>query len=87
MKEKISYDISEQIGDTFKTDIVHSNWCKDILKSLIEGNIVNIPKKHHRMQLTDYDADELVDTLLTNGYGSFDVIESVYKERLKLRGD
>lgn len=85
------YDITEIIGKSSPEANLYSDWFKRILNRLHEhescadDNGCNEYSK--RIQLFDVDATLLADTLIKNGYGSTDIIESEYKKRLGDRTD
>lgn len=92
-KQDYSYTITEVLGSISEPND-RTNWCKAILKTLLNDEDEGIDIRRADLQkkvmgssgirLTDDETHKLVDLLLENGYGSYDVIETVYKNRQSL---
>lgn len=91
-KEDFSYEVKEVIGTLCPDANIHSEWCKSVLKTLMnneEGiDVRNYNEKSNIMskgiRLSIPEANELVNILLTNGYGSLEVIAREYEKRKSL---
>lgn len=91
--KEYSYEITEIIGSISEPND-RTNWCKAILKTLLnkEDEGIDIRKADLQnkvmgssgIRLTDDETHKLVDLLLENGYGSFDAIKTAYKNRQSL---
>ena len=98
-KEKMKYDIIEELGVVSKQEDLHTDWCKMVLKTLLtyidsgdseEGidirsmNVNTKIKSSRGIRLTIEEAHNVVDILLENGYGSTEAIEKAYKNRMEM---
>lgn len=92
-KDKFSYEIVENLGSLTQEVDLHPTWCKNVLKTLLNSTDSGIDIRNMNIEnnnlgkgirLTIQEANNLVDILLQNGYGSNEVIESEYKKRQSL---
>lgn len=93
-KKDFKYEIVETMGTISQDAGVHSAWCKAVLKTLLNDSesgidIRSINQETHVMsgkgiRLTVQEANNLVDVLLENGYGSVGAIEKAYNKRKEL---
>lgn len=93
-KDDFGYEITEVIGTLSPNADLHSDWCKSVLRSLMGDNNEegidirrynsNINKMGPGIRLSIPEANELVDLLLKNGYGSLSAIEEEYNKRKSL---
>lgn len=94
-KSEFNYEVTEIIGELSPNANAHTEWCKSILRTLMDGiegiDIRQYNKTHNILgkgtRLSVPEANELVDILLKNGYGSFDVIEETYNTKKNLYSD
>lgn len=92
-KENLKYEIKEILGVASVQEDLRSNWCKAVIKTLmdngdgeVEGlDIRRINVENNTMstglRLTPEEANNVTNILLENGYGSFDVLEKEYSKR------
>lgn len=94
-KGQMSYEIKEIIGP-ISTLSESNNWCKAVLTSICNGvemvdiRRVEIEKKmaSKGISLTKTEADNLVDLLLSQGYGSYESIKTALDDKEKVfKGD
>lgn len=93
-KEKFTYEIVETLGTLTQEADLHSSWCKAVLKTLLNDdqtgidirslNTANNTMGGRGIRLTVQEANNLVDILLENGYGSASAIEKAYNKRKSL---
>ena len=94
-KSDFNYEVTEIIGELTPNASARTEWCKSILRTLMNGmegiDIRHYNKTHNILgtgaHLSVPEANELVDILLKNGYGSFNVLEETYNTRKKLYSD
>lgn len=94
-KPDFNYEVTEIIGELSPNASAHTEWCKSILRTLMNGmegiDIRQYNKVHNVLgkgtRLSVPETNELVDILLKNGYGSFNVIEETYNTRKTLYSD
>lgn len=98
MKRKdMKYDITEILGVASVQEDLRSNWCKAVLKTLMDtgknGSEEGLDIRRFNVEnytlgsgirLTPEEANNVTNILLQNGYGNFDVLEEEYKRRKSL---
>ena len=93
-KKDFKYEIVETMGTISQDAGIHSAWCKAVLKTLLNEtesgvdirsiNTENKTMGGRGIRLTVQEANNLVDVLLQNGYGSMSVLEEAYNKRKAL---
>ena len=93
-KPEYKYEIVENMGSLTKEADIRGSWCKAVLRTLLNGSEdgIDIRKLNtetkvmssNGIRLTTQEANELVDILLNNGYGSVSAIEQAYQKRKAL---
>lgn len=93
-KDDFKYEIVENLGTISQEADIHTSWCKSVLKTLLNDeesgidirslNTLNNTMGTRGIRLTVQEANNLVDILLENGYGSATAIEKAYNSRIAL---
>lgn len=92
-KDDLSYEISEILGVASEDAGLHSDWCKAVLKTLMDGEEDGIDIRRFNagsnilgkgIRLTVQEANNVANILISNGYGSMQVIEEEYNRRKSL---
>lgn len=86
----ITYEITEIVG-TISKPKENSNWCKAIVRTLLNGEEPGIDIRRidactktigtGGIRLTDEEINNMVDLLLENGFGSYDSIRAALEKR------
>lgn len=88
----VKYEINEILGVASEDAGLHSDWCKAVLKTLMdEEDGIDIRRFNagskmlgKGIRLTVQEAHNVADILISNGYGSMKVIEEEYNRRKSL---
>lgn len=95
-KPDLKYEITEILGVASVQEDLRSNWCKAILKTLMNdgsGDAEGLDIRRFNVEdysmgtgirLTPEEANNVANILLENGYGNFEVLEEEYKKRKSL---
>ena len=90
------YEITEILGDASVQEDLRSNWCKAILKTLLNdgsGDEEGLDIRRFNVEdstmgtgirLTPEEANNVTNILLENGYGDFEKLEEEYNKRRSL---
>ena len=93
-KPEYKYEIVENMGSLTKEADIRGSWCKAVLRTLLDNsedgidirrlNTETMVMSSTGIRLTIQEANELVDILLSHGYGSVSAIEQAYQKRTSL---
>ncbi len=93
-KDDFKYEIIENLGTLSQEADIHASWCKSVLKTLLNDSESGLDIRTMNMstntmgsrgiRLTINEANNLVDILLNNGYGSVSAIEEAYQKRVAI---
>lgn len=95
---KYKYEITEILGVASVQEDLRSNWCKAILKTLLNdgdggGDEEGLDIRRFNVEdstlgtgirLTPEEANNVTNILLENGYGDFEALEKEYNKRRSL---
>ena len=92
-KDDFKYEIVEILG-TLEQDVgVHGDWCKSVLTTLMNEDTAGIDIRNYNstenmmgkgIRLSNQEANNLVDLLVKNGYGTLEVLEEEINKRKSL---
>lgn len=95
-KPDLKYEITEVLGVASVQEDLRSNWCKAILKTLMNdgsGDAEGLDIRRFNVEdstmgsgirLTPEEANNVANILLENGYGNFEILEEEYNKRRSL---
>lgn len=96
-KKDLKYEITEILGVASVQEDLRSNWCKAILKTMMNNGSgddeegLDIRRFNVEdntigsgIRLTPEEANNVTNILLENGYGNFDILEEEYNKRKSL---